>query len=113
MRHKLLFIICFLLMLSAQAQTDSYSYAQLLDAGTVLRRQFIIKLEIPPKTQGLSDQDIKDLSQRVSYSKSLPHAMNLMSEEGWEFVQAYTVSRNDITTVFWVIRRRNQDSVGL
>ncbi len=111
MRKIFLSLICSLLVYAAQAQSDNYSYAQLVQDGSIFRRD-VIQLDMPLKTQGLSDQDIKDLSQRVLYSKSLPHAMNLMTGEGWEFVQAYTVSTNDITTVFWVIRKRNQIKVG-
>lgn len=110
---KLFTILSFVLITNlALAQEEvpkTYLYCQLTGSSTSLNSRLTVSIDLGLEKPKLNDRTIIDSSTRKpKIFNSFVDALNYMSEQGWEFVQAYVVVDGTDSTTFWILKKRKE-----
>lgn len=113
---KILTILSFILitnLVSAQQadslKTKPYVYCQIVGSRILFENKINIVVD-DRKEGGLRRENILTSSDRRYALKfnSMIDALNYMSEQGWEFVQAYVTVEGDTSTTHWILKKRKE-----
>lgn len=79
-----------------------YEYCNLLGEGKIFSNRVRVSVDFGETVR----QKLKDTEGKVIKFNSMIDAMNFMSEEGWEFHQAYVVTHGSQNVYHWLMRRK-------
>jgi hypothetical protein len=94
---KILLILALALpmMVAAQNNTVKWKYAELIGTTKAMSTKIALSIDYG---------QIKDESGKIETFNTMIDAMNYMSEQGWEFVQAYVVGGKTGDVYHWIIK---------
>jgi extradiol dioxygenase family protein len=98
----------------AQIQTDTtkYVYCELVGTSRLLSTKITITVDFGEHMNVWRDNRMKDeQTGRVKVFNSMIDALNLMGDDGWEFVQAYVVTIGQQNVYHWLLKRRRYGDV--
>lgn len=112
---KTILITCLLsipLLSIGQSEPDSstvkYQYCELVGVAKFLSYKVTVQVDFGDRQSMFDDQRIKDEQGKAASFNSMVDAMNYMGDEGWEFVQAYTVSAGNQNVYHWLLKRKKE-----
>lgn len=83
-----------------------YSYCELHGSGKMLSSKLTIRLDIGEESGWFGHSKLKDDSGKVIKFNSIVDALNYMGDQGWEFVQAYTVTISQQNVYRWLLKKQ-------
>lgn len=83
----------------------AYEYCELLGEGKIFSMRVKVSVDFGTTVR----QKLKDTEGKVIKFNSMIDAMNYMSEDGWEFHQAYVVTHGSQNVYHWLMRRKIAD----
>lgn len=107
----LLSTVFFLLVLVGKAQElngkpeKKYVYCELVGTGNLIGTKVTVQVDFGNKTKWNQDTRIKGEDGKPIKFTSMVDAMNYMGKEGWEFVQAYTITHGSSSVYHWLLKR--------
>lgn len=110
MRKFLLLVALFAtttLFAQSEVADSQYIYCELVGAQKFMSNKVNVSLDLGQNTKLLSykNRAIVDEDNNVITFNSMIDAMNYMGRNGWDFVQAYTITIQATTVYHWVLRR--------
>lgn len=97
----------------AQAPMPKYIYCKLVEVSKVLSTKMNVSIDFGQEASGIFDlRRLRDKQGNILTFNSMVDAMNFMSADGWEFVQAYVVVSGNssdgtgsvVSEVNWLLR---------
>ena len=83
-----------------------YVYAELIGTRKAFSNNITVIIDYGQDSKLFAVERIVDpRTGKPKVFNSMIDALNFMSENGWEFVQAYVASANDTNTFFWLLKR--------
>ena len=123
LRNKLLSALTAILLLAPEARAQTVNgipiteieteYIQLMATTKLLSTKVTVDIDFGQRNKAfaLRDTEIRDEKNQVVTSNSIIDALNFMSTNGYEFVQAYTVNISNTVVYYYVMRKKNKYSV--
>lgn len=105
---KKLFLLLFVVMVTASsfAQEKTFVYCQLLGKSNLLGTKVTVEIDNGNERKFFSAQEkIVDEEGKPIKFNSMVDAMNYMGNEGWEFVQAYTITIGNSHVYHWLLKK--------
>ena len=107
-----IFSLILITNLASAQETDilkakPYVYCKIVGSGILFENKLYVCIDYGQELRLLETEFIKTPDNRRAVKfNSMIDALNYMSEQGWEFVQAYiTISGTDSTT-HWILKKR-------
>lgn len=83
-----------------------YVYAELIGTRKAFSNNITVIIDYGQDSKLFAVERIVDpKTGKPKVFNSMIDALNFMSENGWEFVQAYVASANNTNTFFWLLKR--------
>ncbi len=83
-----------------------YVYAELIGTRRAFSNNITVIIDYGQDSKLFAVERIVDpRTGKPKVFNSMIDALNFMSENGWEFVQAYVASANNTNTFFWLLKR--------
>jgi len=89
---------------SSEKTRDSFLYAEILGYSKFLSTKVSVTIDFGQNTTLFEDTRLRDENGKVVNFNSMVDAMNWMGAQGWEFVQAYTITENDQNVYHWLLK---------
>ena len=103
--RKLLFIGLFFITTSVMAQSEKYSYCQLVGTANLLGK-ITVTIDYGQEAKWFSDQRVKDESGKTVKFNSMVDALNYMAVDGWEHVQAYAITTGNSNVYHHLLKKK-------
>lgn len=103
--RKLLFTII-LLFATLSMNAENFIYCELVGTGKMLSNKVKVQVDYGQETsfwKGISY--MKDENGKNVEFNSMVDAMNYFGKQGWEFVQAYTVTTGNQNVYHWLLKK--------
>ena len=86
-----------------------YVYCQIVSSALLFENKFNVNIDYGQERNFLGIDLIKtaDNKKAVKFN-SMIDALNYMSEQGWEFVQAYVIVDATDSTTYWILKKRKE-----
>ena len=112
-----LLCFCFVLLLNARSQTVNdvpikdidVEYVEIVGTSRVLSSKLTIEIDFGQENKLFSsdkDTRVKDVNGRNMIFNSMIDALNFMTKNGYEFVQAYAVTKSDQMVYHYLLRKK-------
>ena len=84
-------------------------YCQIVSSALLFENKFNVNIDYGQERNFLGIDLIKtaDNKKAVKFN-SMIDALNYMSEQGWEFVQAYVIVDVTDSTTYWILKKRKE-----
>ena len=118
---KSILIICFLFLAissfgeptykasSDSIQTYTYVYSELIGTQKVLSTKVNVSIDYGEETSLFKDTRLRDEETgKVPAFNSMVDALNYMGNNGWEFVQAYTITGQGGNVYHWLLKIKKE-----
>ena len=91
------------------ANSKPYVYCQIVSSSLLFKNKLNVNIDYGQERNFLGIDLIKteDTKRAVKFN-SMIDALNYMSEQGWEFVQAYVVVDATDSTTYWILKKRKE-----
>lgn len=83
---------------------DSYIYCQIVGTAKFMSNKLVISVDFGQEVKYFSDQRLRDKNGEPVVFNSMVDAMNWMGNDGWEFLQAYTVTTGQQNVYHWLLK---------
>lgn len=103
---KLLFTIALLLFATLSMSAENFIYCELVGTSKFLSNKVKVQVDYGQETsfwKGISY--MKDENGKNIEFNSMVDAMNFLGKQGWEFVQAYTITMNNQNVYHWLLKK--------
>lgn len=110
--------VSFLMATGARAQTVNIipisqietEYIQIIATTKLLSTKVTVDIDFGQRNKAfaLKDTEIRDGNNQVVNFNSIIDALNFMSANGYEFVQAYTVNISNTVVYYYVMRKKKK-----
>ena len=103
---KRLLLTLFVAVLSISLYANNYIYCELVGTSKLLSNKVKVQVDYGHETsfwKGISY--MKDENGKKIEFNSMVDAMNYFGKQGWEFVQAYTVTMNNQNVYHWLLKK--------
>lgn len=110
--------VSFLMATGARAQTVNNipisqietEYIQIMATTKLLSTKVTVDIDFGQRNKAfaLKDTEIRDENNQVVNFNSIIDALNFMSANGYEFVQAYTVNISNTVVYYYVMRKKKK-----
>ena len=86
-----------------------YAYCQIVSSSLLFENKVNVNIDYGQERNFLGIDLIKtaDNKKAVKFN-SMIDALNYMSEQGWEFVQAYVIVNATDSTTYWILKKRKE-----
>ena len=86
-----------------------YAYCQIVSSSLLFKNKVNVNIDYGQERNFLGIDLIKtaDSKKAVKFN-SMIDALNYMSEQGWEFVQAYVIVDATDSTTYWILKKRKE-----
>lgn len=107
-------LLLYPVMISAQqAETTAgnvkYEYCELVGRQKFLSTKVVVSVDYGEARGFFKDTRVRDeVSGKVQSFNSMIDALNYLGENGWEFVQAYTLTNQEQNIYRWLLKKRKQ-----
>lgn len=107
MKKFLLLAVITAYAVCAGAQDDQqYMYCQLLGYGSFFGTKVTVDIDYGQAAKFFDNKRIKDETGKIVKFNSMVDAMNYMGTDGWEFVQAYVITKAQQNVYHWLLKKR-------
>lgn len=89
--------------------STKYSYAEIVGTQKAFSRKLTVVLNYGQDIKPFSDQRIKDDEGKVKSFNNMIDALNYMADQGWEFVQAYTITIGQQNVYHWLLKKKKEE----
>jgi hypothetical protein len=90
-------------------EPSEFEYAVLEGFQKILSADINVAIDFGQKKNFFTPQWYRDeQTGKVASFHSMADAMNFMAQDGWELVQAYTISLGSASKIYWVLKRKLQ-----
>ncbi len=89
---------------SNEKTRDSFLYAEILGYSKFLSTKVSVTIDFGQNTTLFEDTRLRDENGKVISFNSMVDAMNWMGAQGWEFVQAYTITEGQQNVYHWLLK---------
>jgi hypothetical protein len=89
---------------SNEKTRDSFLYAEILGYSKFLSTKVSVTIDFGQNTTLFEDTRLRDENGKVINFNSMVDAMNWMGAQGWEFVQAYTITEGQQNVYHWLLK---------
>lgn len=104
----LLFVFSMAFISSFSQESVKYDYCEIVGTAKLLSTKVTVQIDFGQATKFFADKRYKDDTGSPITFNSMIDAMNYMGKQGWEFIQAYTVSMGNSMAVYhYVLKRTN------
>lgn len=83
----------------------NYFYCELVGMGKLFSRKVTVSVDFGETTSAWADTALRDENGERIVFNSMVDAMNYMGKDGWEFVQAYTVTIGQQNVYHWLLKK--------
>jgi hypothetical protein len=91
------------------ANTKPYVYCQIVSSSLLFKNKLNVNIDYGQERNFLGIDLIKtDGNKKAIKFNSMIDALNYMSEQGWEFVQAYVIVEGTDSTTYWILKKRKE-----
>ena len=91
------------------ANTKPYVYCQIVSSSLLFKNKLNVNIDYGQERNFLGIDLIKTAdNKRAVKFNSMIDALNYMSEQGWEFVQAYVIVDATDSTTFWILKKKKE-----
>ena len=88
-------------------------YVEIIGTSKLLSRKMTIELDFGQRNKAFTGKDtkIKDKNGKLLAFNSMIDALNFMSKNGYEFVNAYVVTADDQSERHYVLKRKQENTL--
>ena len=106
MKRLLLIFIVVFLSVSMYAQSEpKFVYSEIVGTSRFMSAKVTIVISSGQLLKYFSDNRLKDSSGKPIVFNSMVDALNFMGKQGWEFVQAYTITESNVNVYHFLLKR--------
>ncbi|MCU0434048.1 MAG: hypothetical protein MUC87_11380 [Bacteroidia bacterium] len=88
------------------------TYCMIMGTRMLLSNKVTITIDYGQETKIFSDTRIKDETGKVEKFNSMIDALNYMSEQGWEFVNAYPITTSNSLVYHYILKKQVKTADG-
>lgn len=100
-----LFLLATLSVLLSQDTSTRYIYAEIVGDERLFSNNIMVEIDYGQENKLFSDNRIRDARGKVRTFNSMVDALNTMSADGWEFVQAYVITIDTRCRRHWLLKK--------
>lgn len=105
----LIAVVVFATMAFTAIEETKYSYCEIVGSAKAFSKKVTISVDFGNDSKLFADQKIRDEATGKAKSfNSMVDALNFMGGNGWELVQAYTVTTGGANTYHWMLKKKVQ-----
>jgi hypothetical protein len=115
MKNVLVLLVSFFVfgLIATYCQTNTetkYAYCELVGTSKLMSTKVTVQVDYGEEKGAFQgNAKIKDeATGKVQAFNSMVDALNYMGNDGWEFVQAYTVTSGNINVYHWLLKKKVQ-----
>ena len=107
MKKFLLVIFLASSLISNAQENTEYQYCELVGTMKLFSLKVNVSVDFGEDTKWFADTRIKDeITGKAASFNSMIDALNYMSTDDWEFVQAYAVTMGQQNVYHWLLKRK-------
>lgn len=99
------FLVSTLSVLWSQDIASQHIYAEIIGDERLFSRNVIIEIDYGQENKLFADNRIRNDQGKVKKFNSMVDALNAMSTDGWEFVQAYVITIDTRCRRHWLLKK--------
>jgi hypothetical protein len=106
---KLVLLIAFGMIVSLASAQIKYAYCEIIGTSNLMGTKVSIVVDYGEQVKLTKPNWIKDDEGKIQKFNSMIDALNYMGDQGWEFVQAFTVTQGTNTHVYHFLLKRKTE----
>ncbi len=103
-------LLFFCLNLSAQDETASFMYCEIVGKSTFMSNKINVEINYGQDQKWLTDHRIVDEKGKTLKFNNMIDALNYMGAKGWKFVHAYEVKDGEEIVRHWLLEREKDET---